>query len=395
MKSALLLACLAARLVGHQAMAATPVCPSVMMYDAFTMRAAPQLVDRVAEIHGDAAPASSRWVQFVPTIHARLNKDFRPEVYGVHRSRAASWTAPSSFEPMSEALLQRCRVEVDAAVERAVSRGLHIAVLPHLDPAGGPIVEWRNNYDFRPRADVAGYSYESLALGPIADAIERHATLETRVDFCLSGEMGEGLFRYPEEHLRVLAELRERFSANPNTAGVRLGIGLNWCDLSGRVERDNFDREAVQAFFDACDFLGFSCYTPVHNPPTPADFRAATEGFLAELTELGIELDPETPLLFTEVGLGGGDGPSTPEEIVAMPWAGRGSGPYRPWQNAELADLRRGYFEALCEYLESPSASRVERVFLWSEGPWDPQGVIDRLHREDTIAERIRRHNAQ
>ncbi|MEO0716963.1 MAG: hypothetical protein AAFY58_08235, partial [Planctomycetota bacterium] len=43
-------------------------------------------------------------------------------------------------------------------------------------------------------------------------------------------------------------------------------------------------------------------------------------------------------------------------------------------------ELRRTYHAALRGYLSDkpPAGERTpERAFLWSEGPWDPQGVSD------------------
>lgn len=380
--------------------AVAPVCPTVMMYDARTMRLAPEHLDRAAEIVGDEAPASARWVQLVPTVHARLRDDLTVDAYGLQRRRDRSWTAADNFEVMSPALAERCGAWIATAIERTVANDLRVAILPHLDPAGGRVVEWRNHYDFRPRETIGGHSYWSLLLEPIADAIVAHATPATRVDLCLSGEMGEALFRYPAEHLRALRDLRERFDASPNTAGVRLGVGLNWSGLAGRVDPAAIDRGSVRRFFAECDFVGYSCYTPVTIPVTAEDFDRATDRFLAELRDLGVDLPEATPLVLTEIGLGGGDPPrdgrpaATPAEVAAEPWAGRGSGGWRPWHDPALRALRRAYHEALCDYLADPSPGRIDRAFFWSEGPWDPQGVLDKLHHDEAIVERVRRHNA-
>jgi hypothetical protein len=123
-------------------------------------------------------------------------------------------------------------------------------------------------------------------------------------------------------------------------------------------------------------------------PPTAEDFVTATQNFLAELRDLGGDVAPTTRLVYSEAGIGGGypkfgdGGPQYPTvaEVAAKPYEGRGHGRLNPWRDAELAKLRAEYHAALCDYLKNGgSAPRsIDKAFLWSEGPWDPQGVATR-----------------
>ena len=47
-----------------------------------------------------------------------------------------------------------------------------------------------------------------------------------------------------------------------------------------------------------------------------------------------------------------------------------------PWASEALRTLRRNYHRALCAWLSQPGGiHRVEKAFVWSYCPWDPQGV--------------------
>lgn len=368
-----------AQLASASASRRSPLCPSVMLFDAASISRAPERVARVAELVR-GAPPGDRWVQLVATLHARLRPDLSVEAYGRMVDRGKSWSDPDNF---------------------AVARGLNVSVLPHLDAAGGVVDEWRNRYRFGPNARVGAGSYRSLLIDPLADAIEAEASSTTRVDLALSGEMGRSLFDHPEEYLELARTLRERFAANPRTRGVRVGVALNWTGLAGGAE--GIDRDAVARLFAELDFVGFSCYAPVGVPPRAEDFAAATRAFLAELADLGGGVRGGAALVLSESGIGGGyplgaagevEFPS-PEEVAERPFDGRGNGVLDPWRDPALAALRSGYHQALCDYLGNRDgvAPPIEKAFLWSEGPWDPQGVADRRFRDEAIAAAIDRHN--
>ncbi|MGL4513258.1 MAG: hypothetical protein ACRCT8_09230 [Lacipirellulaceae bacterium] len=400
------------RLVSAPGVAPRPICPTVMMFDRESLDLAPERVNRAAaELDQPGVDRDSQWVQLVPTLHGRLNADLTVAAYGVQGSRAQDWTSPDNFAEAAsyidqngagDGLADRYREWVAAAIGQAVRRGLHVALLPHVDPAGGPVNEWRNLWDFAPERVVGAGSYRTLLLDPIADAIERECTTDTRIDFALSGEMGRSLFTHPAEYTRIVRDYRKRFVANPKTRAVRLGIALNHGAIIGEVDATKLDRAALHEFFAECDFVGYSCYSPVSVPPTPSDFARSVARFLGELRDAGVELPATTPLVFSEIGLGGGEAPgpagpgSTLAQIVAEPWVGRGHGGGEAWGTTERRRLRNDYFAAVCEFLanQPEGGPVVERAFIWSEGPWDPQGISGDRFRDDDIAQAIARHNA-
>jgi hypothetical protein len=397
------------RLAGQLQLASTrqaaraPIGPTVMMYDAVSLDTAAEHVNRAAQLMA-TAPPGDRWVQLVPTLHARLKPDLTIDAYGLQGSRGASWTSPDNFTVASDDLADRFRDAFAKAIGQAVRRGLNISLLPHLDPAGGTVNEWRNLYRFSPARVIGAGSYESLLIDPLADAIEAEATADTRIDIAISGEMGRSLFQHPTEYLKLVQRLRERFAANPRTARVKIGVALNWSGLAGEADDSTIDRAAVAELFAELDFVGLSCYAPVSLPPSAEDFVAATQNFLEELRSLGGDLRKGARLVYSEVGVGGGypefgiDGPRypTPKQVAAKPYEGRGHGRNNPWQDPALAKLRSEYYAALSDYLaDQPSKLPfVEKAFLWSEGPWDPQGVVSPAYRDQAIAEAIDKHNA-
>ncbi|MEN0112015.1 MAG: hypothetical protein AAF805_14945, partial [Planctomycetota bacterium] len=388
---------------------AAPLYPSVLMFDRESWRLTAERVARCGEIVA-GFPPDARWVQLFPTVHAIVRDDQTIARYGRMIDRGESWGDPDNFLPATddEDPAEVVRVRCGEAIRMAVARGLHLAVTPHLDPAGTPDEAWRNTYRFAPDEVIDGHSYRSLLLEPIAEALVAELTPDTRVDFALSGEMGRSLLENADEWLRTLVELRERFAAEPHCAGVRLGVALNWGYIGGGADDAAVDAAAVARLIAECDFVGYSCYAPVSVPPTPEDFARATRNFLAELADWGADLPPDTRLLMTELGIGGGvpkrasDNRSqaaepggspalvwpTLQEIAAKPYEGRGDGRFDPWADPQRRELRRQYHATLRSYLTATPPTgerRVERAFLWSEGPWDPQGVADRRFADPAI----------
>lgn len=367
-----------------------PLCPSVMLWDDESYELAPERINRVAELL-EGVPPDRRWVQLVPTLHARLNEDRTIAEYGTMLDRAADWTDADNFRPATTDLADRLRERFVATIGQAVRRGLNVSILPHLDPAGGPVVEWRNLYDFAP-SDVIGVgSYESLLIEPLADAVEAEATSDTRIDFALSGEMGRSLFAHPDDYSKLSGRLRSRFSNRPSPARVRIGVALNWSGLAGGVDAESIDRARLSSALDAFDFLAYSCYAPVGVAPSAGDFVTATDGFLSELAGLAGDADVRGVITLAESGIGGGH--PTAEKTAAEPYAGSGKPASDPWKDDELQELRRNYHVALLDYLAGDNKPRIDKAFLWSEGPWDPQGVFDRRFRDEEIAKLIDEHN--
>ncbi|TWT41538.1 hypothetical protein [Botrimarina hoheduenensis] len=393
----------AARLPAAERVA--PLCPSVLMVDQDSWARAPEHVNRVALLLAEAPPAA-RWVQLVPTLHVRTTADRRPVAFGLRINHAASWEAPENFREVlspadATALRDRCAEQLGAAIQQAVRRGLSIAIVPHLDTAGA-VQSWRNDLDFSPQAVLAGASYRSLLLEAILLAIERSTQADTRVDLALSGEMGFSLFSHATEYAAIARAARQRLSQGRPAGALRLGVALNWCDGAGQLRAAERDPPAIEALADAIDFVGFSCYAPVSVPPAAEDFRKAMTRSVREAESLGLTTETMAWQI-SEVGIGGGARQEAGEaadlllaKVAARPWEGIGVGAPSPWRDPAYASLRRQYYAALCEYLTSVPFDRgIERAFLWSEGPWDPQGIAPSGQPDAEIARAIAKHNAK
>lgn len=377
-----------------------PLCPSVLMFDEASWQHAPERVSRVADLLADAAP-DARWVQLVPTVHVELNEDLTVKRFGLRRKHHASWESPDNFVAAADAQTFSTHLtgQLEATIKQALFRGLNVAIVPHIDAAGA-VQEWRNHIDFDPRQVHEGLSYETTLLEPIVFAIEQASSTNQRVDLALSGEMGRSWFAYPVSYAKLLDRFHERFRSNPRTANVRLGVASNWNGVAGQLKPQDVDRQAVRDLFARCDFVGFSCYAPMSVPPAAEDFRTAVLNTRRELATYGAEL-AQQPVVMSEVGIGGGgrelrqlSGADASRKVAAEPWRGVGSG-YNPWREEALGRLREQFHAALCEYLASSNGlSCVERAFLWSEGPWDPQGVTEGGLRDEAIARRISDHNS-
>lgn len=380
-----------------------PLCPSVMMYDEESNRLAAERINRAALALADASP-DARWVQLVPTLHTVPRDDGTLAGYGRMISRNAPWDSSDNYLEATDGLADRFRDTFAAAIRQAVRRGLHLAILPHLDPAllEDSEIEWRNHFRFRPGETIGAGSYESLLIDPLVEAIEAEAYSTTQVDFSVSGEMGLSLFEHPEDYRALVQRLRKRFAANPRAPRVRFGVALNWSGLAGGADPATLDRDAVAELFSELDFVGFSCYAPVSTPPTVGDFNRATANFLAELGEWGGTLPPNATLEISEVGIGGGQPERTKNayafasvsEVAAKPYEGSGNPPANPWSSPTLAILRTQFHAALLAYLSGPQTPPINKAFLWSEGPWDPQGVSGERFHDAPIARLIADHNS-
>jgi len=59
-----------------------------------------------------------------------------------------------------------------------------------------------------PLSRYGGFSYTDVMLKPLADAMAAALAPQTRVWFAMQGEMGLMVFKYPDEHRRLLPYLK-------------------------------------------------------------------------------------------------------------------------------------------------------------------------------------------
>src|SRR3954451_12591784 len=175
----------------------TPLNASVMIFNEWGLKGAAEQGERIAR-------TGQNKVNFVVTIHCRLDPQLRPLDYGLIRAEEG-WR----YTPFDDELLGQFRASLRVAFAEAVVHKLDIAILPHVD-AAGPQFGWRNRYDLDPLADSGGYSYQRALIDPIADALEATVGPETGIEFALTGEMGRTVFAYPDSYLQIIQGLRRR-----------------------------------------------------------------------------------------------------------------------------------------------------------------------------------------
>lgn len=364
-----------------------PLNSSVLIYDRVSLIKAPEVVDRIAAL-GD------RRVVFVVTLHCRLSPELRPLALGLMSDRSRSWSAPDNFEPLSSGVLSFYQSHLTAAIRRAVSHGMDIAILPHLDPAG-QIEEWRNHYDFDPQEMIAGHSYDGALIDVCTAAVAASTDDRTQTHFSLGGEMGRSAFAHPAAYCTLLAKVR----GDLKRVNAEVGLSLNHNDLAGGHEPTADERRELQRLFADCDFVGFSNYAPFDQRPTPQKFSRDCERFLARLKEYGIELPKDTPLHFSEIGLGGApdkQGAVSVDRAMREPWEGASRPHKNPWTTPAMVSLRRDYYSALLSFLrDQPGPRRVDAAYLWSEGSWEPLGVFHPAFADEATVRAVQTHNAK
>ncbi len=376
---------LAALLVGRAAAQPAPLNSAVLIYDQKTLASAPAVLERIAKT-GD------RRVMFVVTIHCRLSPQLKPIELGLMRDRYRSWQDADNLIPLDDDNLAEFRRQLKAALRKANTLGMAVSILPHFDPAG-EVTEWRNRYDFDPLEDIGGYSYASAVIETCLQAIEQGCETSTPIDFSLGGEMGHSAFAYPASYSKLADRVRTRLAGRP----VRIGISLNHSDVADGFETTPAHRKQLQGFFDTCDFLGFSNYSPFLPPPSSEQFTEACRRFLEEMENCGVRVSADTPLQFSEIGLGGApdrEGDATVKRAAAEPWKGTTQLGKNPWTAPEMSRLRRDYHNSLLEFLTTqPAPRRVEAAYFWSEGSWDPIDVQASGFGDAEIQTAVRTHN--
>jgi hypothetical protein len=354
-----------------------------MIFNEWGLKGAAKAVERVAK-HGH------RRVNFVVTIHCCLDKDLRPQNYGLIRAKKG-W----QYTPFDKPLLTRFRVQLKRAFAKAARLKLDIAILPHVD-AAGPRSGWRNDFDLDPLKVCGGFTYKKVMIDSIADALAASVRKDTEVEFALTGEMGRTVFAYPDSYRKIMAELRKRLKH------LQTGVSLNFNKVSGNYKPAARDSAAVQKLLDQSDFLGFSCYGTVSLPPKLRDFTAIIDHFAAELKGKGVTIPEGLRLHFSEVGLGGG-APSAnsadssarePAQAAKAAWAGTGDPKKNPWGTKRMRDFRRAYHRALLQFLRTqPARWKVTAAFLWNTGSWCPYGFEVSAFADKKVIQMIRVHN--
>lgn len=351
-------------------------------------------VDAALKAIDDAANHGERQLNVVISVLVDLTDELKIDSFGTYEDGTFNYEV---FVGETRALLRK---NLRRVFERMVQHNMGIFILPHIDP-GGRVQQWRNWVDFDPLVSYGGESYSELVLGSIADELVQTIRPNTAVEFCLSGEMGTSLFKYPESYRKIVERLRRR----PELKHMKIGVSLNHNKVAGQSNPTGAKdivltaekRLVLQNLIEDCDFIGISAYFPMSVPPTKDDFVRGIDGFMSELNQFGLTVSSETPLQFTEVGIGGRSplhGEIDVKSAAAKPWEGAGLPQHSPWKDPAMKALRVQYHQNLFDFLTvQPSRYRVTSAFLWSSGSWDPWGRGFPEFADPTIAVAIERHN--
>lgn len=351
-------------------------------------------LDETLQAIDAAAQRGERQINVVVTILVDLTDDLKVKSFG-------DIGPDGEYKPFNSAMRKELKEKLRSVFARMVKNGMAIYILPHID-AGGKVKQWRNWVNFDPLQSHAGFTYADLLLGTIADALEEAAAPNTHIEIALSGEMGTSLFRYPESYRTIVRQLRARHQLKK----VKLGISVNHDGIAGQRNPTGAEdlilsdakRQQMQALIDDCDFVGMSFYAPITVSPTPDDFVRGIDRFMGEFKLYGLSVQTNTPMHFSEVGIGGrglrkGEDPN-PSKAVKTPWEGTAIPRDNPWRDESMRSLRRQYHSALLQFLaRQPARWRVSAAFEWSIGSWDPVSHGQPEFADPEIIAAIEQHN--
>ncbi|MBA3882092.1 MAG: hypothetical protein H0X73_05075 [Chthoniobacterales bacterium] len=369
---------------------ATPICSTVSMFHKWQMQTADKAVDKVAAL-GDSG------VEFCITLVSELNPQYQPQNFGLLRENREGGPG-DTFYPSDEALRAEFKGWCAAAFARAVEHRLSIAILLHLN-SHGPIKRWRNDFDFDPLTSISGTSYADALVGPVMEALEAVVPADWPVEVSLQGEMGRTVFAHPHSWLTLLQQVRRRGKLRHAV----FGLSLNYQEISGPLQPEEFDRAALQKLWESCDFIGVSMYQKLEVPPRAESIASNLAQFVSQFAAVSCPLPADKPLHIVEFGIGGGwqsqDGafraPAiSVEEAARTPFVGTDRPEANPWANEPLRKLRQQTYAAFCNFLKQPAASHpVSSAYLWSYGSLDVHGLVSPIFADAEISRRVQDHN--
>ena len=326
-----------------------------------------------------AKELGNKKIQIIPTLHYSHNdRDQLQQFYYKDNKGKVEVLNGKSFKSFVEKLTN--------CLGFAKNSGLQVLITPHLDTVDSSSGHWRNNLVFDPLQKFGGYSYKEVMLDPIVNMIN---DLGLSGKLSLQGEMGATVFAFPESYQSIVTDYKSQFPSIP------MGICLNYNQLSGRFKASSTQNSLVEALLNEVDFIGFSNYFSVSRPISQSTFRDHVRRFLVGLESYSITLDPDQEIIFSEVGLGGGELNilSSENSVLASPHLGT-TGRYHssrdPWKR--YGSLRKDYYRALIDFSKSDySKYNVSEIYLWNADSWDVQGLYPghSRYKDDEITEWI------
>jgi len=286
-------------------------------------------------------------------------------------------TTDSKCTPVTGEVIHKIQEKIQTCL-KDIPIETEINISFHLNDTKGNESVWRNEIIFDPLAKYEGVSYEDFLITPILLALESKSNKEVRIS--LQGEMGATLFSYPKSYSLLIQRLKSTYPQ------YKFGVSTNYNKISGKVK--GFELMEVQGLLDSLDFLGFSAYKPFNPFNIRNVFQEYADDYLGKLRSMSLSVPSDVELLFSEIGLGGGnwknDGRTAGEnieEVSAAPYAGifvEGK-KNNPWKNEDLFYLRRRFFLFLDDFLSNTSKTKeghhVSRAFVWNAGSWDIHGI--------------------
>jgi hypothetical protein len=345
------------------------VFPSVLLFNTWDFKDCSARMEKAIDM-------GAKTVNIVPTIKFIAPSKNKVEYFCHQRSFC---------EKMNSEVVAEIENELKECAYVAARKGVDLSFIPHIDDGGGRGI-WRNNLKFNPLTNYGGTNYKTSILDPIQRIVKEldESGFDIEIEYAFQGEMGATVFNFPKAYRSILAEYRKQTSNK-----VKYGLSLNYNSLGGQGYkfRKRRDKRIIQKLFNSLDFLGLSFYHPVEKK-LEEHFNFGKKKFLWELKRKGIKLNPEIPLHFSEIGLGGGsvknDGRTpgkNPEEIGDAPYAGLYSN-YNPrtspWDNSLNNEFRFNFYKNLKIFMDKEEAStmnKVTRAFIWNAASWDVLGI--------------------
>ncbi len=281
-------------------------------------------------------------------------------------------TVDSKCSPINQPLLKKIEGKMKDCLQ-VLPEQTEINISFHLNDSKGSNSVWRNSIIFDPQLKYEQVSYQEFLINPILNALDSVNNKEIRIS--LQGEMGATIFTHPSSYEKLINTLKIRYPL------YKFGISTNYNKLTGGAK--NIDFKAVQKMINALDFLGFSAYSPFNPYDLGNAFEKYTNNFISRMNKLSLSIPDSTELLFSEIGLGGGNWLNNGntqgeniEQVSGAPYAGIyvEKGNNNPWINEELKYFRRRYYLYLNSYLNSKN-SKISRAFVWNAASWDIHGI--------------------
>ncbi|KAI3632670.1 hypothetical protein MIR68_009312 [Amoeboaphelidium protococcarum] len=379
-------------------------------------------VDRAAE------SSNSDVLLFVPTFYwwdDSKDLSWETQSHVTHYCYFATDKAGTACPEISKEQVQQLEDNLTKCFSRAVEKGFNLALTPHLDD-GGQKSLWRNGLVFSPEEKHGGLSYYDAYLQPLANAVKRAISSkpDTKVWFGMQGEMSACLYAKPKEWLAFANKLKdEDFEGLSN---VYIGANTNFNKLCHCLHVDivetglyltkfkedfgqiaaNYDNEAIAALYDRLDFFGISSYPSLTPNFETRDLEAAAYQFDEESKLFGVDtkalIAKGKQFYFFEYGVGGGQSQHGNETAANATMAARYpfftvfNHSINPWENKDVNDYRKYYYEQTAKYLSgnAPGAQyKVSGVFTWNLGSYDFQGISTKNFYDEDMVQLVKKHN--